>query len=131
VRPLEFPLLADENINPEVVLGLRALGKDVATAVGEGLCGRTDVEVLRLAHTQGRVVLTHDSDFGTLAIHAGEPVTGIIYLRPGNITASFVLDMLTAIESAGMEVAAPFIVVAERKQTTLRVRVRHLGMEAK
>ena len=87
MRPLEFPLLADENINPEVVLGLRALGKDVATAVGEGLCGRTDVEVLRLAHTQGRVVLTHDSDFGTLAIHAGEPVTGIIYLRPGNITA--------------------------------------------
>ncbi|HEX7602136.1 MAG TPA: hypothetical protein VF316_11040 [Polyangiaceae bacterium] len=110
MRPLEFPLLADENINPEVVLGLRSLGKDVATAVGEGLGGGT---------------------FGTLAIHAGEPVTGIIYLRPGNITASFVLDMLTAIESAGMEVAAPFIVVAERKQTTLRVRVRHLGMEAK
>jgi predicted nuclease of predicted toxin-antitoxin system len=34
-------------------------------------------------------VLTRDGDFGTLAIHAGEPVTGIVYLRPGHISALF------------------------------------------
>ena len=35
---------------------------------------------LHMAHQQERVVLTHDSDLGMLAIAQVEPFTGIIYL---------------------------------------------------
>jgi predicted nuclease of predicted toxin-antitoxin system len=36
--------------------------------VEAGLQGSTDVDLLRLAAEQKRVVVTHDADFGTLAI---------------------------------------------------------------
>ncbi len=81
--PLAFPLLADENIHPDVVAGLRAQGKNITTVGEERLIGRSDLEVLRHAHSGGRVVVTHDGDFGTLAVLRGEPFTGVIYLRRG------------------------------------------------
>jgi predicted nuclease of predicted toxin-antitoxin system len=127
VKPLELPLLADENIHPDVILALRSAGKDITTVRSEGLGGQADVEVLRRAHALGRVVLTHDGDFGTLAINAGEAIVGIVHLRPGHISAQFVLEMLTTIESAEIDVCVPFIVVAERKATSVRVRIRHIG----
>jgi hypothetical protein len=59
VKPLDFPLLTDENIGPDVVEGLRARGCDLRTAGEERLIGRPDVEVLERATSQGRVVVTH------------------------------------------------------------------------
>ncbi|NOY91621.1 MAG: hypothetical protein GXP55_10510 [Deltaproteobacteria bacterium] len=67
MNPLEFPLLADENIHPEVVRALAALGKNVVSVLDEGLGGHSDRDVLAKAIETGRVVLTHDSDFGALA----------------------------------------------------------------
>lgn len=63
-----FPLLTDENIDPDVVAGLRRLGFDVLDVVESGRAGVGDVELLRWAVSQGRVIVTHDADFGTLAI---------------------------------------------------------------
>jgi len=124
VRPLDFPLLADENIHADVVLALVARGKDARSVFDEGLVGNDDVDILRAAHAQGRVVLTHDSDFGTLAYRTGEPFTGIVYLRPGHIAAKFVLEILSAIEETEFDVKPPFLVVAERKENAVRIRVR-------
>lgn len=83
-----------------------------------------DVEVLRHAHRQGRVVLTHDGDFGMLAYQGGEPLVGIIYLKPGHISPIFVLEMITAIEASSTDVDPPFVLVAERKDAMVRIRVR-------
>jgi len=44
------------------------------------MTGADDLTVLRLAYTQQRVILTHDSDFGTLAVARGEPVIGLVSL---------------------------------------------------
>jgi predicted nuclease of predicted toxin-antitoxin system len=126
MNPLGFPLLADENIHAEVIQGLLDHGKDVRSLHDEGLTGAQDVEVLRRAHQLGRAVLTHDSDFGKLAVYAGEDLTGIIYIRPGHISPEFVLTTIAAIESRGDDVEPPFIVVADRKQDVVRVRVRRL-----
>jgi len=68
VNPLDFPLLTDENIHPQVVQALAAIGKDVVSVLEQGLGGHADHELLRRARELGRVVLTHDSDFGALAI---------------------------------------------------------------
>ena len=75
----ELPLLTDENIDPEVVVYLRSEGFDVVDVLESGWAGMDDEQILDIAHDQGRAVVTHDSDFGTLAIAAGKPFTGIIY----------------------------------------------------
>ena len=64
----DFPLLTDENVDPEVVARLRQLGFDVVDVIESGRQGTEDVELLRWACAQGRVVISHDADFGTLAI---------------------------------------------------------------
>ncbi len=98
MRPLAFPGLADENIHPDVVVALVARGKDVVPAAARGLIGASDEAILAAAHAEGRVVLTHDADFGALAVRRGVPFTGIIHLRPGHILAAFVVGILDAIE---------------------------------
>lgn len=124
MKPLDFPLLADENIHPDVVAFLREQGSDIESVVENGLCGQRDVTLLRLAHESGRVVLTHDHDFGTLAIMQGEPFTGIIYLRPGHIRPEFTIQTLETIASQSIDVRPPFIVVAEHSRAVVRIRVR-------
>jgi predicted nuclease of predicted toxin-antitoxin system len=79
LKPLDFPLLSDENIHPDVVSALIAQGRDVRTVRDEELLGHGGLEIIRRAHASGRAVLTHDADFGMLAVQAGEPFTGIIY----------------------------------------------------
>ena len=75
LRALSFPLLLDENIHPAVADALRADGRNVCTVVEAGLTGATDAAVLQHAHSERRVVLTHDSDFGALAVRAGMDLT--------------------------------------------------------
>ena len=85
MRLAQFKLLTDENVNRVVVTLLRQRGFDVLDVAEEGLLGASDVELLRRAVSEDRVVVTHDRDFGTLAILRGEPVVGIVYVRPGHI----------------------------------------------
>jgi len=126
MKPLGFPLLVDENIHPDVVDALRAQGKDIITVHDENLTGQPDVAIVRRARELARVVLTHDRDFGQLAVQAGEPIVGIVYLRPGHISPQFVLQTIAAIESRPEEVEPPFILVAERREDLVRVRVRRV-----
>jgi len=72
VRPLDFPLLTDENIAADVVTGLRARGCDVRSADEERLIGRGDDEILERATALHRVMVTHDLAFGKAEIRGGE-----------------------------------------------------------
>jgi predicted nuclease of predicted toxin-antitoxin system len=124
VKPLDLPLLTDENVHADIVVWLRERGVNVRTIFDEGLAAKLDAEILARAHAQGRVVLTHDSDFGRLAILRREPVFGIIYLRPGHRNADFTIGTLRALHASEIEVSPPFIIVAERRGDQTRVRVR-------
>ena len=90
----------------------------------ERLIGRGDGEVLERATALNRIVVTHDLAFGKVAIRGGASFVGIVYLRPGHISASFVLAMIDALRESSIDVQPPFMVVAERRQTTIRVRAR-------
>ena len=125
MRALNFPLLADENIHPEVIEFLRKTGLDVESVAEQGIRGSSDTEILGQATKAGRVVLTHDSDFGGLAIF-GAQFIGIIYLRPGHIQADFTIKTIQVIRDAAPEVTPPFILVAERTGDTVKIRVRQL-----
>lgn len=57
----------DENVDPDVALALRRQGIDVTTTLEMGLLGQPDEVQLVFACEQGRVIVTHDTDFLRLA----------------------------------------------------------------
>lgn len=118
--------LADENIRRDVVAHLRGLGLDVSRVPETGLAGAGDREILRRSVAENRVVLAHDADFGTLAFAGGEPIVGIVYLRPGHIDPTFVIELLETIFRRELELEPPFIVVAERRRQLVTIRVRRM-----
>lgn len=125
MKPLEFPLLADENIHPHVIEFLRRDGLDIESIFEQGKLGLSDTQVLQQATEAGRVVLTHDSDFGGLAL-MGTQFIGIIYIRPGHIRADLTIKTLSVIRDNAPKVTPPFILVAERTGDTIKMRVRQL-----
>lgn len=116
--------LADENIHPDVAAHLSATGCDVRHIVSSGLIGASDVDVMRLSVAENRVILTHDSDFGRLAIAEHEPYVGIIYLRPGHLSPEFTTASLAALITLHPEVSPPFVIVARRQSGRVHIRVR-------
>lgn len=123
----KFRLLTDENIDPEVVAYLRQCGFDVFDVCESGLQGTTDVVLIRCAVADNRAIITHDQDFGTLAILGGEPIVGIVFLRPGHIDAQFTIDSIKALLTVNPDVTPPFLVVVKRTGTNVTIRVRQLG----
>ena len=123
----DFGLLTDENLDPDVVAFLRQAGFDVLDVCEQGLQGSTDVQLLRRAFAENRAIVTHDADFGTLRILGGEPVVGILYLRPGHIDPQFTIETIEAVLKADPDVSPPFLVVAKRTGTNVAIRVRHLA----
>jgi predicted nuclease of predicted toxin-antitoxin system len=120
----DFGLLTDENLDPAVVLWLRQAGFDVFDVCEQGLQGSSDLALLQLAVTQNRLIVTHDSDFGTLAILQGEPVVGLLYLRPGHIDPQFTVQSLQVVLAIDPDVKPPFVLVAKRTASVVTVRIR-------
>jgi predicted nuclease of predicted toxin-antitoxin system len=125
VKAFDFPILADENVHPDVIGFLRGIGLDIESIAEQGSFGLSDREVLQQANSSERVVLTHDSDFGGLALMGAEFI-GVIYLRPGHIKADFTIKTLNAIRENAPDVTPPFILVAERTGDTVKIRVRQM-----
>lgn len=86
--------------------------------------GSDDLTLIRLSWAENRVSVTHDSDFGTLAVAAAEPFVGIIYLRPGHFQAEFTIGSLEAILAQDLDLTPPFIIVAVRTGSRIKIRVR-------
>jgi len=120
------PLVADMDIAAPVVHFLRAQGVDVLSAREEGWGDLTDSQILARAHAMTRFVLTHDSDFGTLAVHRGEAITGIVYLRPGGRPPAEVMADVQALMAAEIDWTPPVIAIYRAG----RLRLRKLSEEA-
>lgn len=74
-------LLVDQHVPKDVVEGLREDGYDVTWAQTSHP-GADDETLLTVAQEEGRVLITFDTDFGTLAVHEGLPASsGIILFR--------------------------------------------------
>lgn len=122
----DFGMLTDENVDPDVVADLRSRGFDVWDVCENGWQGRSDIELLRHAVAGQRVIVTHDSDFGTLAMLGGEPVIGILYLRPGHVDAQFTIETINTVLQSDPDIAPPFVLVARRSGVTVSMRVRQI-----
>jgi len=114
------PLVADMDIAAPVVQFLRSQGVDILSAREEGWGTHTDSQILARAHAMERFVLTHDADFGTLAMHRGEPITGILYLRPGGRPPMQVIADVQALLEAPIDWTPPVIAVYRTGRLRLR-----------
>jgi predicted nuclease of predicted toxin-antitoxin system len=122
----EFSYLADENIAPATIEFLRSYLNDVISIHDVALVSAKDVEILDFATQQKRIVITQDSDFGTIFFRYGVRPTGIIYVRPGHVAATITNQTLKAIFEADIEVRIPFIIVAENQNGIVKTRIRLL-----
>ncbi len=118
-------ILADENISPKVVAYLRSLGLDILDVKEQQWFGKTDAELLHIASTEQRFVLTHDSDFGELAINKGKPCYGIVYLRVKNLKPIHVIHVCQRLFEKDVDIVPGTILVIG----DVRVRVRVLEQE--
>ena len=81
---------------------------------------------MRRAFSENRVVVTHDRDFGTLPVLAGEPLLGIVYLQPGYIAPQFTIETVDTALREGPEVSPPLIRDVKRRDDRVRMRIRQL-----
>lgn len=111
--------LADENIDREIVERLRRDGFDVVW-IAELAPGVSDHEVLALASSHRRVLVTADKDFGELVFRQGNANHGVILVRLAGATASDKSEAVSrAVTAHGAALRGAFSVVSLR-----RVRIR-------
>ena len=117
-------MLADENIHPHVVKYLRQQGCDVEDVLSLRLGNEADDVILNAAFAADRVVVTHDRDFGRLAVLGRQPLHGIVFLRPGHIDPQFTVATVQAIDEHEFDFSPSFILVARRRGTHVQLRLR-------
>ena len=118
-------LLVNENISGSVIRALREGGHDVLSAK-ESMRSQPDENLLARAQAEGRVLVTHDKDFGELAFRSGlSPKCGVILLRLAGLDAE--TDNHRAVEAIESRADWPghFAVVSDD-----RIRMRPLPPRA-
>ena len=97
--------LADENIDPDLVLGLRRRADDIDIVRVQDVGLRTlgDPEILQWAADEHRIVISHDIKtlprFAADRITAGLPMPGLIVLR-SSLNIAQAINELTVIAGA-------------------------------
>jgi len=119
VPKLEF--LANMNISPLTVEGLRKIGWNIIR-VSEILDKKTkDIEILTYAQDHNQVIVTQDLDFSTLLAVRGFKKPSVINLRFGDARPDFVKDRIIEIVSE-MEKELEEGIVISVDETSARYR---------
>jgi len=93
--------LADENISPETADFLDSLGYPCHSLRRNGPHRLSDPEVIAIAKQEGRIILTHDLDFGQIYYLAEKGQAGIIVLRLRHQTVEVVNHVLERFLKSG------------------------------
>jgi len=97
-------LLADENLNNDIVRGLRRRkpNLDIVRVQDVGLSGADDPAVLEWAAREGRVLLTHDvctiTHYAYERVSAGKAMPGVFEVSRGIPMGSVIEDILLLAE---------------------------------
>lgn len=74
-------LLLDDNLSPRLIDILSAAGWDVVHTASMGLRAASDQVVLEAARTDSRVLVSADTDFGTLLATSHAPHPSVVLVR--------------------------------------------------
>jgi predicted nuclease of predicted toxin-antitoxin system len=111
--------VVDECTGPTVANWLRQVGHDVISIYDDAR-GSDDDQVLEIAHTNGRVLITSDKDFGELVHRENRPHHGIVLLRLTNQSAANHISALERLFQQNHPLIDQFVVV-----TDAGIRVSH------
>ena len=119
--------LVDENLSPRLADHLRTAGHDVMHVRELGLTSAADAVILEVATTQNRIIVSADTDFGTLLARSRASAPSFLLLRRiegrrASEQATLILDNLDAI--AEDLLAGAVVVLMER---SLRIRMLPFG----
>lgn len=108
-------LIADESCDFAIIRGVRAASYDVLS-VAESASGVSDEEVIQLASTERRLLITEDKDFGQLVFAAAKESSGIILIRyPALSRSGLVNTMLQLFAERGEKLYNKFVVLEPGK----------------
>jgi predicted nuclease of predicted toxin-antitoxin system len=114
--------MVDENLSQRVAVLLAESGHDAVHVGDLGLLGADDDKVLEAAVTEGRTLVTADTDFGAMLALSGSAEPSVLLLRgPGRRAEQRVGLVLRAIEASAETLEAGAIVVVE--SNLLRIRI--------
>lgn len=101
--------------SPRVTKLLSDAGHDALHVIDAGLAGRPDTDVLALATSGGRVLLSADTDFGELMASSKATTPSVILIRRSNRRPEAVASVLLAnIDQIAEELrGGAFVVLAE------------------
>lgn len=120
-------LLLDNNLSARLVAELTSAGHDVQHVRDLGMSAAKDPEVMARAADDDRVLVTGDSDFGTLLAMTGAAKPSVIFLRRTNgrrftEIAGVLLANLPEIEDD--LIAGAIVVIAQEEMRIRRLPIR-------
>lgn len=87
--------LADENIPPPIVEFLRKKGFDIKSLSQSGISGASDMDVMKLACHEQRVLLTFDKHFANVLLYPLDSHYGVIRIH---VHPPLISDLTRALE---------------------------------
>jgi predicted nuclease of predicted toxin-antitoxin system len=122
----DLRFLVDQSVHRRVTPHLQALGISAEHVADLGLSRAPDDELLALAMAGSRAILTHDLDFGGLAI-AATGAAGVVILRPAHPDVSRTIEQPEWLIRQPAEVEFPFIATCQLARDGYLVRIRALA----
>lgn len=74
-------LLLDQNLSPLLVEELAARGHDAVHVRSLGMSSASDTAIMEVASTEGRVVVSADTDFGEILARTNTEAPSVLLLR--------------------------------------------------
>ena len=114
--------LIDNALSPQVAAGLRAAGHDAVHVLDYGMHAATDEAVFERAVLESRVVVSADTDFGTLLALREATSPSVILFRSASLARADeqVGLLLRALPSIDAALRRGAIVILERHRLRLR-----------
>ena len=118
--------LADMGVSQPSSNGFAQNGEDAVHLRDEGLQKLPDSTIFEKGHSEGRVVLTFDLDFGEIAAFSHGLIVSVILFRLHNTRTPHVIQRLSSALEFRHELEKGAIILVEE----IRVRIRRLPIGA-